>query len=131
MGGKKSVLRDPLGSVGKKLGIGKGTLVGDALRFGLTGGVTLANEAATQWAPEAIGEITGANAARKAAMDQQQAAREEALRQSRLSDAMAKNTGGDPTNIYLGSGRGRRRGGRAGSGSSGTQTSTGTGIQNV
>lgn len=129
MGGKNSMLSNPLGSVGKSLGIGPGTFVGDALRF-MSPGV-LANEALTKWVPEAVGHVTGANAQRKALMDQQSAAADEAKRMSQAADAQARNASTDPTNIFLGDGSRRRRGGSGGpGGSSGTQTSTGTGTQN-
>lgn len=129
MGGKNSFVSNPLGSVGKKLGIGENSMVNQYARA-FTGGYV--SDALTKWLPEAVGHVTGANAQRKMLMDQNAAAREEAQRQAKQSDALAKEAGSDPTNIFLGTGqRGRRGGSRGGAGSSGTQTSTGTGTQNI
>jgi len=59
------------------------------------------SDALTKWLPEAVGHVTGANAQRKMLMDQNAAAREEAQRQAKQSDALAKEAGSDPTNIFL------------------------------
>jgi hypothetical protein len=79
---------------------------------------------------EGLGEITGSNALRKEAMDQQQANEEEAKRQAMVSDAMARNQGGDATNIFLGTGKRGGKGGKgSGTGAAGTGNSRDTGVQ--
>lgn len=127
-GGGNSIVENPLGSVGEDLGIGPNTVVGDIIKYGnpVSG---LANQISkgADYAAEGIGEITGANAMRKAAMDQQSANEAEMKRQGELSDAMAKAAGGDPTQIFIG--RSRRGGARGGGGSAGQQTAKTTGVQ--
>lgn len=136
MGGKKSVLKKPLGSVGDKV-LGKNNFFNtEANRFISTMAVgpafsdnpinlknTMRNIG------EGIGEISGSNALRKEAMDKQQAAEEESKRQALISDAMARNAGGDPTSIFLSGGSKRKKAGGGGTGSAGTGSSRGTGVQ--
>jgi hypothetical protein len=132
--GKNSVVRNPLGSTGKKLGINSNSVVGGILNRGLSGGIggefgsiAMLKEGA-RLTGEGLGEITGSNALRKQAMDQAAQAEAETKRQADLSDAMARNAGGDPANIFLGTSRRKRTGGGS-SGSAGTQNSQGTGVQ--
>lgn len=132
MGGN-SVFEKPLGSVGDKV-FGENSFINKVANFaanplggeiGLTGQI----KAGTKALGEGLGEITGANALRKQAMDQASAAEAEAKRQANLSDAMARNAGGDPANIFLGTSRRRRTNAGGAGGSAGAQNSQGTGVQ--
>jgi hypothetical protein len=140
MGGGNSVLNKPLGSTGDKA-LGKNNFFTNAANMAIssvaTGGVsTLFNnnnpvsvQNTLRNVGEGLGEITGSNALRKQAMDQQQANEEEAKRQAMVSDAMARSQGGDATNIFLATGK-RGKGGKGGStGSAGTGSSRETGVQ--
>lgn len=77
-----------------------------------------------------LADATGATAAQEQ-LDQQAAmARREARRQALLSDAMARNAGGDSARIITGRrGSSNSRGGQSTSSKSGTQTSARTGVQ--
>ena len=131
--GKKSVVSNPLGSVGNNV-LGKNSFIGDVAGTVATAGaggkygVVNNVKATVRNVGEGLGEITGANALRKQAMDQQQRAEEEAKRQSDQSDALARNAGGDATNIFLASGK-RKKNGTGSTGSSGTGNSRETGVQ--
>lgn len=128
MGGGNSVAANPLGSVGEDLGIGKGTIVNDIIKYANpVSGLVNQVQKGVDYAAEGVGEITGTNEMRKAAMDQQSANEAEMKRQAELSDAMAKAAGGDPTQIFIG--RSRRGGARGGGGSAGQQTAKTTGVQ--
>lgn len=127
-------------NVGREVGIAADRAMKNPMDTLATGGIYAATGknwgdlggGVMQGISESIGHVTGANAQRKAMMDQASAAQAEALRQSRVADALAKSSGSDPTNILLGTNRGRKRkSGTAGVGGSGTQGSTGTGTQNV
>lgn len=140
MGGKNSFVNKPLGSTGDKV-LGKNNFFNQAANLavsaGMTGGIGLLlnpnNPVGARQimrnVGEGLGEITGSNALRKQAMDQQQANEEEAKRQAALSDAMARNSGGDPTAIFIGGGSKRKRGGGGSTGSTGTGNSRDTGVQ--
>lgn len=76
-----------------------------------------------------IADATGATAAQEQLEMQAAMSRREARRQALLSDALARNQGGDSARIITGS-RNNKRGGRSSSsGKSGTQSSRGTGVQ--
>ena len=138
MGKKNSVLNKPLGSVGDNA-LGKNNFITRAanagLSYGLTGGIggeaglINTSKAAVRNLGEGLGEITGSNALRKQAMDQQSQAEAEAKRQADMSDALARNAGGDPTNIFLASGKRKKSGAGGSTGSSGTGNSRTTGVQ--
>lgn len=145
MGGKNSVVNKPFGSTGDKV-LGKNNFFNQAANVvassalastvGLGGVQALLNPNNPVGARqimrnigEGLGEITGSNALRKQAMDQQQANEEEAKRQAALSDAMARNSGGDPTAIFIGGGKRRANRGGGSTGSAGTGNSRDTGVQ--
>lgn len=140
MGGKSSVVNKPLGKVGDKA-LGKNNFINKAANVGLsaaaTGGLSLytnpnspiSARAIIRNIGEGLGEITGANALRKQAMDQQQAAEELAKKQADISDALARSEGGDATSIFIGGGKRRRGAGGGGTGSAGTGNSKDTGVQ--
>ena len=141
MGSKNSFINKPLGSVGDNA-LGKNNFFTQAANVGLssamTGGLSLFTnpnspieaKKVAKVAAEGIGEVTGSNAMRKQAMDQQQANEEAAKKAADVSDAMARNAGGDPTAIFLNTGKkGKRSGGVAGTGSTGTGSSRDTGVQ--
>jgi hypothetical protein len=136
--GKNSVIAKPLGSTGDRV-LGENSFVNKLANVatstaafgGVAGAISAAGGADKLLKPigEGLGEITGANALRKQAMDQASRAEAEARRQADMSDAMARSAGGDPANIFLGTSR-RKRGGAGGAGgSSGAQNSQGTGVQ--
>lgn len=138
MGGSST--RKPLGKIGDKT-IGKSALLKTVVAaptamYNPKGFLETAKgglQDITRNVGEALGELTGANALRKQMMDQQAAAEEEARRQANISDAMARNAGGDPTNIFLSTGNRRKRGSSGGgvsTGSVGTGSSKNTGVQN-
>lgn len=132
MGGKKSFINKPLGSTGDKV-LGKNNFFTQAANIAartvMTGGLGNIPDIIRN-AGEGLGEITGSNALRKQAMDQQQNAEEEAKRQAMISDEMARNAGGDPTNIFLAGGKRKRgAGGGGGTGSAGSGSSRETGVQ--
>lgn len=126
--GKKSVLRKPLGSVGDNV-LGKDSFLSKAVNS-VVSPVGIVDQVAggVRILGEGLGEVTGSNALRKQAMDQQQAAEEESKRQADMSDALARNAGGDATNIFLASGK-RKKNGSGSTGSSGTGNSRETGVQ--
>jgi hypothetical protein len=127
MGGKKSFANKPLGSFGDKT-FGENSFItkaGNAYSSIFTGG---AIQGGVRNVGEGLGEITGSNALRKQAMDQQQTAEEEAKRQSDISDALARNAGGDATNIFLATGK-RKKGGSGSTGAAGSSSSRDTGVQ--
>lgn len=136
MGGKKSFFQKPLGSVGDNV-LGKNNFFTDALNMQAStamGGLAFGNNPINlkntmRNIGEGLGEITGSNALRKQAMDQQQANKEETKRQALVSDAMSRNAGGDPTSIFLSGNRNRKSGGGSGTGSAGTGSSRATGVQ--
>lgn len=141
MGSENSFINKPLGSFGDNA-LGKNNFFTNAANLGLsgimTGGVSqytnpnspLEAKKLAKNVAEGLGEITGSNAMRKQAMDQQQANEEAAKKAADVSDAMARNAGGDPTAIFLNTGKkGKRSGGAAGTGSAGTGSSRDTGIQ--
>lgn len=145
MGGKKSFLNNPTGSVGAKA-FGENSFINKAINTVASSTMTMGlstfnpnNEqsfladgfkGAVQGLREGIGDITGANAMRKAQMDEISRQEAEARRQALLSDAMAREAGGDPTRISLNTGK-RRAGSQSGGGTGigGTGTSRDTGIQ--
>lgn len=144
MGGKNSFASNPLGSTGNKALGGKNNFftkaaniaVGnkDTLAYLFTGGALAESNPLNlkntmRNIGEGLGEITGSNALRKQAMDQQQANEEEAKRQAMVSDAMARSEGGDATNIFLATGKRGKRGGGGSTGSAGTGSSRDTGVQ--
>jgi hypothetical protein len=126
--GKKSVLRNPLGKVGDNI-LGKDTFLNKAVNSVVSPvGIVDQVQGGIRNIGEGLGEITGSNALRKQAMDQQQAAEEEAKRQANMSDAMARNAGGDATSIFLASGK-RKKGVTGATGSAGSSNSRDTGVQ--
>jgi hypothetical protein len=140
MGGKNSFINRPLGSVGDDA-LGKNNFFTNALNVGLssamTGGLSLftnpnspieAKKGAGVVA-EGVGEITGSNAMRKQAMDQQQANEEATKRAADASDAASRAAGGDPTAIFLATGKKKKGTGGSGTGSAGTGSSRDTGVQ--
>lgn len=141
MGGKKSFFNNPTGSVGAKA-FGENSFINKAINSTSTLGVLSAFnpnsqtfqadifKGVVQGLREGVGEITGANAMRKAQMDEISRQEAEARRQALLSDAMAREAGGDPTRISLNTGK-RRAGSQSGGGTGigGTGTSRDTGIQ--
>lgn len=129
MGKKKSFINDIGGSTVSKA-FGKDSFITKAVSLAgkqFASPVALIPDAVRN-VGEGLGEVTGSNALRKQAMDQQQAAEELAKRQADQSDAMARDAGGDATNIFLASGK-RKRGGSGSTGSSGTSNSRDTGVQ--
>lgn len=79
---------------------------------------------------EFLADATGATAAQKQLEQQAELSKREARRQALLSDAMARNQGGDAARVITGGrGKNNRSGGRSTSGKSGTQTSGRTGVQ--
>lgn len=138
MGSKNSFMNKPLGSVGDNA-LGKNNFFTNALNLGQSAGMgnvslnknnPLSLENTMRNVREGLGEITGANAQRKAAMDQQQANEEATKRQADASDALARSAGGDPTAIFLATGKKKKKGaGGAGTGSAGTGSSRDTGVQ--
>jgi len=147
MGGGNSVLNKPLGSVGDKIPVANRLFTGtanlmaanqgtikDAAAYALTAGALAESNPLNlkntmRNIGEGLGEITGSNALRKQAMDQQQANEEEAKRQAMVSDAMARSQGGDATNIFLATGKRGKGGKGGGTGSAGTGSSRDTGVQ--
>lgn len=142
MGSENSFINKPLGSFGDNA-LGKNNFFTKAANVGLssamTGGLSLITnpnspisaKKVAGLAAEGLGEITGSNAMRKSAMDQQQANEEAAKKAADVSDAMARNAGGDPTAIFLNTGKKGKKGGAGGAstGSTGTGNSRDTGIQ--
>lgn len=129
MGGKKSFINNMGGSTADKA-FGKESFITKSINLAgkqFASPVALIPDAVRN-VGEGLGEVTGSNALRKQAMDQQQAAEELAKRQADQSDAMARDAGGDATNIFLASGK-RKRGGGGSTGSSGTSNSRDTGVQ--
>lgn len=129
MGKKKSFINDIGGSTVSKA-FGKDSMITKAVSLAgkqFASPVALIPDAVRN-VGEGLGEVTGSNALRKQAMDQQQAAEELAKRQADQSDAMARDAGGDATNIFLASGK-RKKGGGGSTGSSGTSNSRDTGVQ--
>jgi hypothetical protein len=77
-----------------------------------------------------IADISGAKAAQDQLNMQNQLAQQEARRQALLSDAMARESGGEGADVRLGSRSRRRRGaGSISTGISGTGSSRQTGVQ--
>ena len=142
MGSQNSFINKPLGSVGDNV-LGKNNFFTQAANVGLSSGMTggmslftnpnspLEAKKLAKNVAEGLGEVTGSNAMRKSAMDQQQANEEAAKKASDVSDAMARNAGGDPTAIFLNTGKKGKKGGAGGAstGSTGTGNSRDTGIQ--
>lgn len=130
MGGKKSFINNMGGSTADKA-FGKESFITKSINLAgkqFASPVALIPDAVRN-VGEGLGEVTGSNALRKQAMDQQQAAEELAKRQSEQSDALARGAGGDATNIFLASGK-RKKGGSGGStGSAGSSNSRDTGVQ--
>lgn len=130
MAKKKSFINDIGGSTVSKA-FGKDSMITKAVSLAgkqFASPVALVPDAIRN-AGEGLGEITGSNALRKQAMDQQQAAEELAKRQADQSDAMARDAGGDATNIFLASGRRKKNNGGGSTGSAGSSNSRDTGVQ--
>jgi hypothetical protein len=137
MGGKSSVFNKPLGSTGDNV-LGKNNFFTNAANLGVSaamGNLSLNKnnplnlENTMRNLREGFGEISGTNALRKQAMDQQQALEEKAIREANASDAAARNAGGDATNVFLASGKRGKKGGSGSGTGSGTGSSKGTGVQ--
>ena len=135
MGGKKGFVKKPLGSVGdniarelKVAARNVGTATVDIVKdVAMTTGQAVQDVGRN--VGEGFGEITGANAAREQAMKTAAEAKREAKRQADISDALARNQGGDPTSIFLATGKKRAGRSGGGTGSAGTGSSRNTGVQ--
>lgn len=134
MGGGNSFINKPLGSTGDNI-LGKNNFFTDVLNTVASGtaggkyGMPALTKVGIGALGEGLGEITGANALRKEAMDQRSANEAETKRQAAVSDAMARSAGGDPTSIFLSGNRKRKSGGGGSTGSAGTGNSRETGVQ--
>lgn len=129
MGSKNSFINKPLGSVGDNA-LGKDSFLTKGLNTLLSpAGMFNPNLGMLKNVREGLGEITGANATRKAAMNQQQANEEATKRAADASDAASRAAGGDPTAIFLATGKKKKGAGGSGTGSAGTGSSRDTGVQ--
>jgi hypothetical protein len=138
MGSKNSFINKPLGSVGDDA-LGKNNFFTNSLNLAASAGMgngLLTNPNSPLHMSklgsnlrEGLGEITGVNAMRKQAMDQQQANEEATKRAADASDAASRAAGGDPTAIFLATGKKKKGAGGSGTGSAGTGSSRDTGVQ--
>lgn len=91
---------------------------------GLTMGQAYAKEGS-----KILADATGATAAQEGLQQSLAQSQAEARRQALMSDALARDSGGELARVSINTGRNRKAGGSSATGISGTSASQGTGVQ--